>query len=191
MHKIALFFESQAGKSVKNGLIGIGASIVIVGALFKLQHWPGASIMLIIGLSIEALIFFVQGVLPPHKDYYWEKLYPGIEKSPDLDGGFTTPETTTGGNSDLSAIGDQLSAVSKNLELLNNAYQNELGQTKSHTDQLNTFYSNLAESAKNLEETKEITEHYKNGVAKLASNIDSLNEVYGNMLVAMKGNSNS
>ncbi len=39
-------------------LYGIGAAIVIVGAMFKIQHWPGAGIMLVGGLSIEAIIFF-------------------------------------------------------------------------------------------------------------------------------------
>ena len=44
-------------KKVMNFAYGMGAAVVIVGALFKIQHWTGASAMLIIGLGVEALIF--------------------------------------------------------------------------------------------------------------------------------------
>ena len=44
-------------KKVMNFAYGMGAAVVIVGALFKIQHWAGASIMLIVGLGVEALIF--------------------------------------------------------------------------------------------------------------------------------------
>ncbi|NNC95468.1 MAG: gliding motility protein GldL [Chitinophagales bacterium] len=64
-------------------IIGVGASVVLLGALFKLQHWPFASEMLIIGMSVEAFIFALQGILPPHKDYYWEKMYPDLDVSPE------------------------------------------------------------------------------------------------------------
>ena len=83
MGKLAIFFETSAGKRVKNVIIGVGAAVVMMGALFKLQHWPGAGPMLIAGLSTEAFIFALQGILPPHKDYYWEKMYPGIDVSPE------------------------------------------------------------------------------------------------------------
>lgn len=80
------FFETPAGYRVKNAIIGVGASIVLLGALFKLQHWPGAGLMLIIGMSIEAFIFFFQGViLPYHKDYHWEKIFPGLDIAPELE----------------------------------------------------------------------------------------------------------
>ena len=54
-------------------LYGIGAAIVIIGALFKILHLPGADLMLIIGLSTEAAIFFVSSFEPlPHEDEYWK-----------------------------------------------------------------------------------------------------------------------
>jgi gliding motility-associated protein GldL len=43
--------------------------------------------MLICGLSVEAFIFFLQGILPPHKDYYWEKVYPDLDVAPEVEGG--------------------------------------------------------------------------------------------------------
>src|SRR5688572_29137526 len=83
MRNLAIFFESEKGKRVKNLIIGVGAAVVMMGALFKLESWPGASVMLISGLSVEAFIFFLQGILPPHKDYYWEKVYPDLDVAPD------------------------------------------------------------------------------------------------------------
>lgn len=83
MRNLAIFFESEKGKRLKNLIIGVGAAVVMMGALFKLESWPGASIMLICGLSVEAFIFFLQGILPPHSDYYWEKVYPDLNIAPD------------------------------------------------------------------------------------------------------------
>src|SRR5262245_22916355 len=83
MKKVVYFFESERGKRIKNLIIGLGASVVLLGALFKLQHWEGAGSMLIIGMCTEAFIFALLGILPPTKDYYWEKLYPELDIHPD------------------------------------------------------------------------------------------------------------
>lgn len=85
MNSIALFFETKSGKYIKNLIIGLGASVVLMGALFKLQHWPGAGIMLTAGMLTEAFIFALLGLLPPHQDYYWERFYPGITENPHVE----------------------------------------------------------------------------------------------------------
>lgn len=72
------FVKTSGFKYLKNLVIGVGASIVLIGALFKLESWPYASEMLILGLSVEALIFLFLGVIGPEKDYYWEN-YPGLD----------------------------------------------------------------------------------------------------------------
>lgn len=59
-------------------LYGWGASIVIVGAMFKIQHWPGASPMLVAGLSIEAVIFFFSAFEPIHEPEDWSLVYPEL-----------------------------------------------------------------------------------------------------------------
>ncbi|MBA3828041.1 MAG: gliding motility protein GldL [Taibaiella sp.] len=82
MNSFALFFETKQGKYLKNFIIGIGASVVLLGALFKIQHWNGAGVMLTAGMLTEAFIFAMLGVLPPHKDYYWERYYPNIDENP-------------------------------------------------------------------------------------------------------------
>jgi gliding motility-associated protein GldL len=85
MNSLALFFETKAGKYIKNFIIGLGASIVLLGALFKIQHWPFASQMLTAGMLTEAFIFAMLGVLPPHKDYYWERYYPDLDENPHVE----------------------------------------------------------------------------------------------------------
>jgi len=85
MNSIALFFETNQGKYLKNLIIGLGASVVLLGALFKIQHWPGASLMLTAGMVTEAFIFAMLGLLPPHADYYWERFYPDITVNPHVE----------------------------------------------------------------------------------------------------------
>ena len=48
-------------------LYGIGAAVVIIGAMFKIQHWPFASLLLVVGLSTEAVIFFFSAFEPLHE----------------------------------------------------------------------------------------------------------------------------
>lgn len=85
MNSVSLFFETDSGKYIKNLIIGLGASVVLMGALFKIQHWPGAGIMLTAGMVTEAFIFAMLGLLPPHKDYYWERFYPGLDENPHVE----------------------------------------------------------------------------------------------------------
>jgi gliding motility-associated protein GldL len=85
MNPIVIFFEGNIGKYIKNLIIGLGASVVLMGALFKIQHWPGASYMLTAGMITEAVIFAMLGLLPPHSDYYWERFYPGITENPHVE----------------------------------------------------------------------------------------------------------
>ncbi len=78
------FVRSKAYKQITAKLYGWGASIVIIGALFKINHWPGATIMLIIGMGIESLIFFASAFEPLHVEYDWSLAYPelaGMEES--------------------------------------------------------------------------------------------------------------
>ena len=69
---------SKKWKSFMAKLYGIGAAVVIVGAMFKIMHWPGAGIMLVAGLSTEAVIFFFSAFEPLHEDPNWELVYPEL-----------------------------------------------------------------------------------------------------------------
>jgi len=65
-------------KKAMGFLYGMGAAVVIIGALFKLQHWTGADIMLIVGLVTEAFIFALSAFEPVEKDLDWSLVYPEL-----------------------------------------------------------------------------------------------------------------
>lgn len=138
MRSIALFFESSAGKYLKNVIIGVGAAVVLIGALAKLQHWPWAGTALIIGMSTEAFIFTLMGLLPPHKDYYWERLYPGLDENPHVEAykkGIKhvagQPAAAAGGGNATAALDKMLEEANinpANLKRLNDNFQ-KFGET--------------------------------------------------------------
>jgi gliding motility-associated protein GldL len=72
------FFASKKWKGFMAKLYGFGAAVVIVGALFKIQHWPGAGLMLIVGLGTEAVIFIFSAFEPIHEEYDWTLVYPEL-----------------------------------------------------------------------------------------------------------------
>ncbi len=78
--------NSKAYKETTAKLYGMGAAVVIVGALFKINHWPGAGPMLIVGMGIEALIFFASAFEPLHVTYDWSLVYPELAGMEDAHG---------------------------------------------------------------------------------------------------------
>ena len=72
------FVQTEGWKNFMAKLYGWGASMVIIGALFKLQHWPGAGPMLVVGMGIEAIIFFFSAFEPVHEEYDWKLVFPEL-----------------------------------------------------------------------------------------------------------------
>jgi gliding motility-associated protein GldL len=70
---------AQPGIQMAVGMVySIGASVVIVGALFKIMHWPGAGVMLTAGMVTEAILFTVGIFEKPHATYHWEHVFPAL-----------------------------------------------------------------------------------------------------------------
>jgi len=74
-------YGTVTGKTIVNYGMSVGASVVIIGALFKIQHYPGASAMLVIGLGTEALLFLLGALEPQHLSTDWSKVYPELAHS--------------------------------------------------------------------------------------------------------------
>lgn len=186
------FVKSKGFKYLKNLLIGVGAAVVLMGALFKLESWPYASEMLIIGLSVEAIIFLVLGLLGPEKDYYWEKLYPGLDqygsKIQPLAAG---PGAVTPGlngevvEQQLGGMLNELQGMSKSLGSLKALQEADFSGTGQQIKAMNSFYSKLNEAMADLADSVDETKHYKDQLTALNTNLNSLNGVYGGMLSAM------
>ena len=72
------WYESYQGKKVVGCFYSLGASVVIIGALFKIMHFPGAGPMLIVGMGVEALLFAIGCLDRPHADFHWENVFPQL-----------------------------------------------------------------------------------------------------------------
>jgi gliding motility-associated protein GldL len=209
------------GKRFKNfmsKLYGWGAAVVIMGALFKIIHLPGADSMLIIGLTTEAVIFFISAFESPAKDFDWSIVYPDLAL--DSNEGKGRRGTVTQeldkmmeeakiGPELLTSLGDGMRQLSDTASSLNSA-TDAAGATSAYSDQLNSAAKNMealnALYAVQLENTTsqvEIqnslmeklgssmneSEALAQEVGKLSGNLSQLNNVYGNMLSAMSGKS--
>lgn len=76
------WLETPSGGKISGYVFGFGASVVIIGALFKIMHWPGASVVLTAGMATEAVLFVVTAFGKPHKSYNWETLFPELMHEP-------------------------------------------------------------------------------------------------------------
>lgn len=182
MKSITLFFETSAGKRIKNLIIGLGASIVLLGALFKLQHWKFASEMLIIGMCTEAFIFALLGILPPHKDYYWERYYPDLDENPHVEAyrkGIKFQPTPVAGidtKKGASASGaldkmlDEAELNPANLRKLSENFQ-RFGQTVNQI--------------KDISEAHTATNEYTNSAREAASALGAMSGTFANASATM------
>ena len=192
------FYKSSWFKYLKNFIIGIGAAVVMMGALFKIQSWEGGSEMLTYGLVTEAILFTLLGVLPPDKDYYWEKLYPGLDNynakvSPIAAGIAGGAEDALPGlngeivEQKLGGMLTELQSMSKSLGSLKALQEVDFSGTTDQLKSMSNFYTNMNEAMANLNDSVDETRKYKEQLTALNKNLGSLNSVYGNVLSAMAG----
>lgn len=107
------FFKTHRGQIVLNFIFAFFAAVVILGALFKIRHWPYADEMITLGLLSEVLVFLVMAFLvPPPEEPHWQRYFPDINVHPDLDPNFkptplSLPAANTG-NPALNKLEDML-----------------------------------------------------------------------------------
>ena len=202
-------------KKTMNFAYGMGAAVVIVGALFKIQHWTGASAMLIIGLGVEALIFGLSAFDPVDTELDWSLVYPELaggqakEKTKKVE----DPKDAQGLLSQkLDAMLKEAKVDSALMESLGNSIKNfegaakaisptvdSVASTKKYAEEmtkaatqletLNGLYQVQLQSAeRNAQINNEVAENnlkLKDQMQSLTSNLSTLNNVYGGMLSAM------
>jgi len=192
--------KSKGFKYLKNLLIGVGASVVLIGALFKIMSWAYADELLIAGMLTEAGLFFFLGVIGPEKDYYWEKLYPGLDDY----SGVVNPIANSGQVSQQPAVSKEmvekylgsmigeLQVISGSLSSLKALQEVDFSGTKEQLRTMTNFYSKINDAMMDLQDSTEETKAYKVKLAELNKNLGdlnrtytALNQVYGNMLSAM------
>ena len=196
-----------------NMVYGLGAAIVILGALFKIMHWPFGNEMLIIGLVTESLVFTVSAFEPVDDELDWSLVYPelaggmGANKSKeellDEQGMLSKKldEMLKEAKIDgalMSSLGDSIKnfeGAAKNMSPTVDAiasqkkYSEELTLAAAQMESLNNLYKVQVESTSRQAEINaavaENAGRLKDQMESLADNLSSLNGVYGGMLTAM------
>jgi gliding motility-associated protein GldL len=165
---ISQIVESTQWKKFIAKLYGWGASVVIIGALFKIQHWPGAGPMLTIGLLTEAVIFFFSAFEPLHEELDWTLVYPELAGMAEDDEMEAYKESVIGqrANSVLEKFDNLVSGTNISEEAINRVGEglSKLGSTASHMSDISE--STLA--------TKAYIENFKTA----AVTMDSLTNTY-------------
>ena len=199
---------AQEGKiTITNMVYGLGAAIVIVGALFKIQHWPYASEILTIGMVVEALVFTCSAFEKQSDDLDWTIAYPELSggsakagKEETADGVLTKKLDSL--LKEAKIDGALVASLGDSIRDLNSAavgmggsagasqkYSDQMAQAAAQMESINSLYTAQLESASRQAEinqdTIENATKLKEQMESLASNLSSLNGVYGGMLSAM------
>ncbi len=159
-------FTELLYKTIMPKVYGIGAAVVIIGALFKILHLTGADEMLMIGLGTEAIIFFLSAFEPPHQEVDWSKVYP--ELAEEYEAPTVSPRITNkqGGASLTQQLDVSLEKAKIGPELL---------------ESLGKGLNNLAESAKKmntLSDAAVATNDYAKNVQSASRSLSEMNKSY-------------
>ena len=160
--------QSSGWKSFTSKLYGLGASVVIVGALFKIQHWPGAGIALTSGLLMEAVIFFFSAFEPLHEELDWTLVYPELAGMSDPDEIDEYKE---------QAIADRNVGLQKFDELFEQSQINA-EDVRSLGKHLNTI-SSTTETIGDITSASLATKGYFDKMGIAAQNMDNVANAYG------------
>lgn len=207
--------EAKWYKTMMPKLYGWGAALVIIGALFKIEHLPGASIMLILGLSTEAIIFFFSAFEKPHVETDWSLVYPQLAHMEDpnaakrpaqqLDDALAKAkidnELIESLNDGLRSFGDSARKLNETVTAASgiSEYNSQIQEGVKNMNALNSLYelqlqtsNNQMEATtlflQNLQSSVDDSKRFQEQVSSLADNLEQLNKVYGNMLTAMNPN---
>lgn len=175
MASLADIVESSGWKKFMAKLYGWGASIVIVGALFKIQHWKFAGLLLTIGLLTEATIFFFSAFEPLHEELDWTLVYPELAGMSEQDEMDELKQVNAGvGSRPLERIEDLLGDSS-----ISEATIKGIG---AGLEKLNTAASGIAEISGATAATREFLKN----IQTAATSVGSMNDTYNATALTIK-----
>lgn len=201
---MANFLASKKGKRLMGMVYGLGAAVVIVGALFKILHWPGANEMLTVGLLTEAVIFAISAFEKPHEDPDWSLVYPELAGMHDDEDGHSKKGVTSNkdgvsqqldkmledakvgpelieslGNS-LKTLGDNTSKLADitDASVATNEYVSSIKNASKSVDSLSETYLKASESLTGLSMTNEDGASYGEQLQRVSKNLSELNSIY-------------
>jgi hypothetical protein len=207
--------EANWYKLMMPKLYGWGAAVVILGALFKIEHLPGASYMLMAGLGMEAIIFFFSAFEKQPVEHDWSLVYPELAHMEDPDSSKRPAQQLDDAlekakidNELIESLNEGLRSFGESAKQLNETvtaasgiseYNSQIQEGVKNMNALNSLYelqlqaSNQQMEAtnlflQNLQSSVEDSKKFQEQVSSLAENLEQLNKVYGNMLNAMNTN---
>ena len=170
------FFQTKAGQNFMAKLYGIGASVVILGAMFKILHWPGADIMLTVGLTTEAVIFFISAFEKPHKEYDWSLVYPELA-SMDDDGNMSPVRELDNMLEKAKVDGDLIQSLGDGLRKVNQA-ANGIGSVIDIADSTKQYSEQVSAAAEKLQNINSL---YEDQIRSSAEQADATKRMAANM----------
>lgn len=186
------FIKSSSFKYLKNAIIGFGASIVMIGALGKIRSAPWGDAAITAGLLTEAFLFFMLGIIPPEKDYYWEKLYPGLEKynskiAPLTAGEVDKDQRPLNGakvETQLGGMLSELQIMAKSMSSLKALQEVDFSQTSEQIKSMGNFYDRMNQAMVELSHSVEETKAYRTHISALNQNIQGVSQMYQGVLAS-------
>ncbi len=200
---MANFTHGKKWKKFMAKLYGWGASVVIVGALFKIQHLPGAGIMLTVGLGTEAVIFFFSAFEPLPHEYEWSLVYPEFagmfdeeekkkDKKPKKVDGVAQeldkmlaeakigPELLASLGAGMKNLGDNTAKLSDltDASVATNDYIKNVKDASKSVGELTNSYSKAAVAMNDLSAASEDVKLYNTQMSSAAKNLGALNAIY-------------
>jgi gliding motility-associated protein GldL len=183
-------FESKKFKTIMKFVYGWGGAVVIVGAMFKIQHWPGATVMLIGGLGIEACIFILSAFEPLHEDPNWELAYPelALGHSDELDHDAEAPVSHSRSSKNIQQV--HVSGVTEHLDEMLSAANIDAALL----DRLGEGMRALGENAAQLQGVSSAaaaTDSYVSSLQAASDKVSNLSEAYERASVSISGMTSS
>ena len=170
--------------------VSLAAAVVIVGALFKLEHWEGADAMLIFGLGTEALVFAVYGILylkyPAVKDHAFEppvkqKDNPALKSMEKmLESADITPANLgklSAGFQKLGTTVEKMGEISDVVKATGD-YTQKTKEAAKALDAVKTAYADVASSASSFNDASKGAKIFHEQIQGLTKNLSSLNTIY-------------
>lgn len=195
-------FKYKFYSDIMPKVYGIGASLVILGAMFKILDWQGASLMIGVGLTTEAIIFFLSAFEPKHEEVDWSKVYPELASDEPVtrktaakantNEGMTQKfddllanakigpelfESLSKGINNLAESASQMSKISNAAVATNEYAENVKTASKTLVD-INSSYGKTAAALSELSSASTDAKAYHAQVVEVTKNLSSLNNVY-------------
>ncbi len=171
--------QSEKWKKTMAYVYGWGASAVLAGALFKIQHWPGAGIMITIGMGTEILIFFMSAFEPLHEEVDWSLVYPQLAG---MDGEDVEMINNQGGYASSGSALEKFDALLEEGKLGPDLFKklgdglSNLNETTSQLSELSNATVATNEYTKNLEALNAV---YEMQINTSKEQLEATKQIYG------------